>query len=125
MDWHGLQACWRSRAPTIYDDDDHGPPVNIRTINTEADYREALREIETLMSAEAGTEAGERLKMLASLMEAYERKNFAMTGIENVRKSLRLDRILADQGREIVELDAKGEVVVCNPKAAGTIRPKP
>lgn len=55
--------------------------MNIRTINTEAEYRDTLREIETLMSAEAGTDAGERLKMLASLVEAYERKNFAMTGI--------------------------------------------
>lgn len=52
--------------------------MNIRPIKTEADYRETLREIETLMSAEAGTEAGARLDVLAILVEAYERTHFPM-----------------------------------------------
>ncbi|WP_420464702.1 helix-turn-helix domain-containing protein [Panacagrimonas sp.] len=52
--------------------------MNIRPIKTEADYRETLREIETLMSAEAGTEAGDRLDVLATLVEAYERTHFPM-----------------------------------------------
>lgn len=52
--------------------------MNIRPIKTETDYRETLREIETLMSAEAGTEAGDRLDVLATLVEAYERTHFPM-----------------------------------------------
>ncbi|NGY05771.1 helix-turn-helix domain-containing protein [Solimonas terrae] len=52
--------------------------MNIRPIKTEADYRETLREIETLMSADAGTEAGDRLDVLATLVEAYERTHFPM-----------------------------------------------
>lgn len=52
--------------------------MNIRPIKTEADYRETLREIETLMSAEAGTEAGDRLDVLVTLVEAYERTHFPM-----------------------------------------------
>lgn len=48
----------------------------IRPIKTEADYRDTLREIETLMSAEAGSEAGDRLDVLATLVEAYERSRF-------------------------------------------------
>lgn len=52
--------------------------MNIRPIKTEVDYRETLREIETLMSAEAGTEAGDRLDVLVTLVEAYERTHFPM-----------------------------------------------
>jgi HTH-type transcriptional regulator / antitoxin HigA len=52
--------------------------MNIRPIKTEADYHTTLREIETLMSAEAGTEAGDRLDVLATLVEAYERTHFPM-----------------------------------------------
>lgn len=52
--------------------------MNIRPIKTEADYHVTLREIETLMSAEAGTEAGDRLDVLATLVEAYERTHFPM-----------------------------------------------
>lgn len=98
--------------------------MNTRTIETEADYHETLREIETLMQAEGGTEAGDRLTILASLVQAYECSNFPMTAIETARKSLRLDLILAEQGREIVELNAKGDIVVSDPKGAGTISPK-
>lgn len=47
--------------------------MNIRPIKTEVDYRETLREIETLMSAEPGTESGNRLDVLVTLVEAYER----------------------------------------------------
>jgi HTH-type transcriptional regulator/antitoxin HigA len=52
--------------------------MNIRPIKTDADYRQTLREIETLMSAELGTEAGDRLDVLVTLVEAYERTHFPM-----------------------------------------------
>ncbi len=52
--------------------------MNIRPIKTESDYRQTLREIETLRSAEAGTEAGDRLDVQATLVEAYERMHFPM-----------------------------------------------
>lgn len=52
--------------------------MNIRPIKTEADYRATLREIEMIMSAEAGTEAGDRLDVLTTLVEAYERNHFPM-----------------------------------------------
>ena len=45
----------------------------IRPIKTDADYRETLREIEPLMVAEAGTEAGDRIDVMVELVEAYER----------------------------------------------------
>lgn len=52
--------------------------MNIRPIKTEADYRQTLREIETLMTAQSGSEAGDRLDVLVTLVEAYERAHFPM-----------------------------------------------
>lgn len=45
-------------------------------------------------------------------------------GIEENRKNLRLDRILAAQGREVVELDGQGEVTIRKPRAVRLIKPK-
>ena len=50
--------------------------MDIRPIKTETDYRETLREIEMLMTAEPGTDAGDRLDVLVTLVEAYERRHF-------------------------------------------------
>ena len=50
--------------------------MEIKPIKTKADYRAALNEIETLMSARAGTAAGERLDVLVTLVEAYEKKHY-------------------------------------------------
>lgn len=52
--------------------------MNIRPIKTEEDYRATLREIESLMTAELNTPEGERLDVLVTLVEAYERKNFPL-----------------------------------------------
>lgn len=52
--------------------------MDIRPINTDADYRAALGEIEGLMAATAGSSQGERLDVLATLVEAYERKHYPM-----------------------------------------------
>jgi len=50
--------------------------MDIKPIRTKTDYRAALKEIETLMSARAGTPEGERLNLLAALVESYEKKHF-------------------------------------------------
>lgn len=52
--------------------------MNITPIKTEEDYRSTLQEIESLMTAAPGTPEGERLDVLVTLVEAYERKNFPM-----------------------------------------------
>jgi HTH-type transcriptional regulator / antitoxin HigA len=52
--------------------------MEIKPIRTRADYRAALKEIETLMSARAGTPEGERLDVLATLVEAYEKKFYRL-----------------------------------------------
>lgn len=50
--------------------------MEIRPIKTKADYRAALKEIEALMAAERDTPEGERLDVLVTLVEAYERKHY-------------------------------------------------
>ncbi|HRB29111.1 MAG TPA: transcriptional regulator [Nitrosomonas sp.] len=52
--------------------------MNIKSIKTETDYREALKEIESLMTAESNTPQGEKLDILVTLIEAYERKHFPL-----------------------------------------------
>jgi HTH-type transcriptional regulator/antitoxin HigA len=44
--------------------------VNIQPIKTDQDYRAALRDIESLMSAELDSEEGKRLDVLVTLIEA-------------------------------------------------------
>ncbi len=52
--------------------------MNIKPIKTHADYEAALKEIERLFEAEPGTPQGDRLEVLATLVEAYEDKHFAI-----------------------------------------------
>jgi len=48
----------------------------MKPIKTEADHRAALREIERLWGAKEGTAEGDRLDILATLVEAYEETHF-------------------------------------------------
>ena len=52
--------------------------MEIQKIETPEDYAAALKEIEALMSAKAGTVEGQCLLRLAKLVQAYEAKNFSM-----------------------------------------------
>jgi HTH-type transcriptional regulator/antitoxin HigA len=52
--------------------------MNIKPIKTKADYRAALKAIESLMVAKANTPDGERLDVLVTLVEAYERKHYPL-----------------------------------------------
>ena len=52
--------------------------MEIRPIRTEADYKAALKVISQLMEndPDVGTPDGDRLDVLATLVQAYETKNF-------------------------------------------------
>ena len=52
--------------------------MDIKPIKTDADYRAALKEIETLMMAEPDTPEGEKLDVLVMLVEAYEQKHYPL-----------------------------------------------
>lgn len=52
--------------------------MDIRPIKTEKDYRATLHEIESLMTAAPDSPEGDRLDVLVTLVEAYERQHFPM-----------------------------------------------
>jgi len=52
--------------------------MDIKPIKTEKDYRATLSEIESLMRSAPDTPEGERLDVLATLVEAYERQHFPL-----------------------------------------------
>lgn len=52
--------------------------MDIKPIRTRADYRVALKNVESLMGAKLKTLAGDRLDVLVILIEAYERTHFPM-----------------------------------------------
>jgi len=52
--------------------------MNIKPIKNENDYREALREIDKLMTASPNTPEGDVLDVLVTLVEAYEVKNYSL-----------------------------------------------
>lgn len=47
-------------------------PADLKPIRSEADYEKALTEIERLWGTKSGTPQGDRLDILATLIEAYE-----------------------------------------------------
>ena len=49
---------------------------SVKPIRTERDYEAALKEVERLWGAKAGTPAGDRLDVLATLIDAYEAAQF-------------------------------------------------
>ncbi len=50
----------------------------LKPIRTEADYDKALREVERLWGAKSGTRNGDRLEVLATLIDAYEAEHYPM-----------------------------------------------
>ena len=69
----------------------------VRPIRTERDHSRALKEIEKLWGAREGTPAGDRLDVLATLVEAYERAHNSI-GIPNPLDAIRfrLEQMGAD-----------------------------
>jgi len=52
--------------------------MKIKPLRTEADYHAALKEIDRLFDAIPNTADGDKLEILATLVEAYEEKHFCI-----------------------------------------------
>jgi HTH-type transcriptional regulator/antitoxin HigA len=52
--------------------------TELKPIRTAADYEKALTEIERLWGAKSGTPRGDRLDVLATLIDAYEAEHYPM-----------------------------------------------
>ena len=51
---------------------------NLKPIRTKADYEASLAEIERLWGSRSGTPEGDRLDILATLVDAYENEHYPM-----------------------------------------------
>jgi HTH-type transcriptional regulator/antitoxin HigA len=52
--------------------------TDLKPIRTKADYKAALAEVERLWGARSGTQKGDRLDVLATLIDAYETQHYPM-----------------------------------------------
>ena len=52
--------------------------MDVAPIKTRRDYRTALKHIEGLMRAKRGTPEGDRLDVLVTLVEAWERQHYPL-----------------------------------------------
>lgn len=58
--------------------------MDIRPIRTDEDHKNALREIERLWGADIGTPDGDKLDVLATLVEAYENTRWPVEPLDPV-----------------------------------------
>jgi len=52
--------------------------AEVKPIRSRQDYEAALKEVDRLWGAEAGTRAGDRLDVLATLIDAYEAEHYPL-----------------------------------------------
>ena len=75
--------------------------MDIRPIRTEADHADALREIERLWDAPAGSAAADKLEILAILVEEFENRHWPVAKASAVEI---LHYAISDMGRSQKEL---------------------
>jgi HTH-type transcriptional regulator / antitoxin HigA len=68
--------------------------MNIKPIKIEADYDQALLEVERLWGSEANTPKGDKLDILITLVEAYERDHYPISPPDPVEAiKFRMDQL--------------------------------
>jgi len=70
--------------------------MDIRPIRTDDDHRAALEEIHALWGAAEGSSEGDRLDVLATLVEAYETKRWPIQELDPVEA---IEAAMASEGR--------------------------
>jgi HTH-type transcriptional regulator/antitoxin HigA len=77
--------------------------MDIRPIKTDDDHRAALKEIEGLWGADEGTAEGDRLDILATLVEAYEERRWPVEELDPVEA---IEAAMKHEGRSRSDLAA-------------------
>lgn len=75
--------------------------MDIKPIKTDADHQGALREIEVLWGAAEGTPEGDRLDVLATLVEAYEDQRWPLEDMDPVEA---IEAAMAHEGHTRADL---------------------
>ncbi len=97
--------------------------MTIKPIKTERDYQATLNEIQRLWNAKPNTPKGDRLEILVTLVEAYERKHYKIEPPDPVEaikfrmeqlglKSADLAKILGGRSRVSEVLNRKRKLTV-------------
>jgi len=55
--------------------------IEIKPLETSREYEAALKEVKRLWGAKVGTPEGDRLDVLATLIDAYEAKHYPMDAL--------------------------------------------
>ena len=101
--------------------------MDIRPLRTEAAHAAAIAEIETLMDAEPGSEAFDRLEALSTLVDDYEAKEYPIAAPNPVDALIfRLEQ-LGDQRLETsdyIDVSSKLEELGCSPPEGIGILPQ-
>src|SRR5579872_401611 len=66
--------------------------AEVKPIRSEADYEAALAEIERLWGARSGTPEGDRLDVLATLVDAYESEHDPIDPPDPIEAKFRMDQ---------------------------------
>jgi HTH-type transcriptional regulator/antitoxin HigA len=77
--------------------------MEIRPIRSDEDHRAALEEIEALWGAAEGSREGDRLDVLATLVEAYEEKRWPIEELDPIEA---IEVAMAAEGRSRGDLAA-------------------
>jgi HTH-type transcriptional regulator/antitoxin HigA len=75
--------------------------MDIRPIKSDEDHRAALKEIEALWGAEEGTPGGDRLDVLATLLEAYEERRWPIDELDPIEA---IEAAMAHEGHSRSDL---------------------
>lgn len=76
--------------------------MDIRPIRNQTDYHSTLGEIETLMTAEPGTDEGDRLEVLTTLVEAWERQHYPIDPPDAVAA---IEFVMEQRGLNVKDLE--------------------
>lgn len=97
--------------------------ADIKPIRSQDDYERAMAEVERLWGAATGTAKGDRLDVLATLIDAYEREHFpieAPTPVEAIKFRMEqqgltrkdLESVIGSRGRIAEVLSGKRQLSV-------------
>jgi HTH-type transcriptional regulator/antitoxin HigA len=92
--------------------------MDIRPIRNDDDHRLALREVERLWGAEEGTPDGDKLDVLATLIEAYEDRYYPVPDVDPIDI---LHFAIEDMGHSQAEL---AEILGSRPRASEVLSRK-
>jgi len=77
--------------------------MEVRPIKTDADHRAALQEIDRLWGAPEDSAEGDRLDVLATLVEAYEERRWPIAELDPVAA---IEAAMVEEGRTRADLAA-------------------